>query len=96
MTATHTTLPCRLCSKSVLPSTAAKTSGLCLDCFYEEKARITREARASHPGCVACDGSGTAEPFWFDAAIDMRIRMFTPADWIWWRVHQRLHGRRAD
>ena len=60
------TLPCRLCKKPVLPSTAGKTGGLCLECDHEERRRIEHEARVSHPGCPACDGSTRASAFSFD------------------------------
>jgi len=66
MTATHPTLPCRICTKAILPSTSRKTEGLCLDCYYEEMHRKEREARESNPGCAACDGSSKAIVCSFD------------------------------
>lgn len=66
MAASHATIPCRLCQAATLPSTVARTGGLCLDCFHAEAKRLAQAARASAPGCAACDGSNQATVYSFD------------------------------
>ncbi len=66
MTAKHVTVPCRLCTNTLLPSTARKTGNLCLSCFHRERGRLEDEARESRPGCAGCDGSTESSAFWFD------------------------------
>ena len=52
------TYPCRNCATLILPSTAAKTDGLCLICESDSRHERERVAREETPGCAACDGSG--------------------------------------